>query len=151
MYSSLPHKLLSMVSVPVVTTAKITSKDNYRPIALASVVRFWRKLYCQESRIMYPLTVINLGSKQNMEPTFVMYLRKLLRVEELICICLFLFDRANHNALFNKCGMPHYIISTCGLVYLPNWCVCTGEMFSKAGKILSPPLFNLYMVATEQL
>ena len=47
----LPSSLLSVVSVvlvPVITDkcSKINSKDNYRPIALASIVSTILKTYC---------------------------------------------------------------------------------------------------------
>ena len=135
----LPESILSVMLVPVIKdkAGKISSKDNYRPIALASVISKLVEVIILDRIEMYKLN----GS------VFVCFLDASKA-----------FDRVNHTTLFKQLGargVPGYILRI--LIYWyknQDMCIRWGDAYSakfkvtngvRQGGILSPYLFNAYV------
>lgn len=166
----LPDSLISVVLVPIIKdkSGKISSKDNYRPIALASVMSKVLEIIILKRSSEYLTTNYNqFGFKKNLGTDHCIYLLKEMissykAHNGSLFICFLdaskAFDRVNHNILFEKLiqrGLPYYIVRLLVFWYVnQTMCVRWGGAFSepfyvsngvRQGGILSPFLFNLYV------
>lgn len=172
----LPSRLLSVVLVPIVKdkTAKITSKDNYRPIALASVVsKVLEKiiLFRIEDYISTQCNQFGFKAKHGTDQC-IYVLKEVVESYRTLNGTIFAcfldaskaFDRVNHNTLFKKLldrGVPPYIVRLLVFWYVHQticvrWGGVSSETFTvtngvRQGGILSPLLFNLYMDGLSSL
>ena len=166
----LPESMLSVVLVPVLKdkAGKITSKDNYRPIALASVVSKIVEIILYNRIIMYIDTRPNQFGFKKKHGTdmgiyvlkeFIDYYRAFSGSVFVCCLdASKAFDRVNHKILFGKLirrGVPGYIVRLLMFWYGKQlMCVRWGNKYSeffnvsngvRQGGILSPQLFNVYV------
>ena len=169
-HGSLPDSMIANVLVPVIKskTGRIMSKDNYRPIALASVVSKVAEIVIYNRISVYLGTCPNrFGFKRNHSTDQCIYVLKEIidayRVLNGSVFTCFLdaskaFDRVNHSILFGKLsnrGIPQYVIRILSYWYEnQQMCVRWGGTCStffgvtngvRQGSILSPYLFNIYV------
>lgn len=166
----LPSNMMSVVLVPIIKdkTGKINDKDNYRPIALASVVSKVIELIILDR--LYDVLITNsnqFGFKQKLGTDMCIYsLKEIIdryrQLQGTVFMCFLdaskAFDRVKHSVLFTKLlkrGAPIYIVRL--LVYwyshqtmYVRWGGAMSTPFSvtngvRQGGILSPYLFNVYM------
>ena len=166
----LPESLISVVLVPIVKdkSGKIMSKDNYRPIALASVLsKIIEIILCCRLEHVLVTCSNQFGFKRKLGTDHCIYMLKEL-ISSYNCLnssvyTCFLdaskaFDRINHDILFRKLlrrGAPVYIVRFLAVWYSSqSMCVRWGSVYSekfnvtngvRQGGILSPYLFNVYM------
>ena len=169
MHGILPDYMLSVLLVPVVKekTGKISSIDNYRPIALASVLSKVLERILLERMQDYILTTDEqFGFKSKHGTDMCVYALKeavsKYSKHNSTFTCFLdasrAFDRINHGKLFTKLrerGVPSYLIRILHFWYSHQTMqVRWGDTVSgpflvtngvKQGGILSPILFNLYM------
>jgi hypothetical protein len=166
----LPDDMISVVLVPIIKNkaGNINSKDNYRPIALASVL----------SKVVENILLVRLedylvthdnqfGFKRKHGTDQCIYvLKEVVDAYRAMNSSLFLcfldaskaFDRVNHCTLFRKLrdrGVPGYIIRIIVFWYshqqmCVRWNNITSHPFNvcngvRQGGILSPYLFNAYV------
>ena len=170
LHGSLPDSMLAVVLVPVIKnkTGKISSKDNYRPIALASIISKILEMALLSRVEDYIITYDNqFGFKKKHGTDMCIYaLKELILKYRSLNATMFMcfldaskaFDRVNHAKLFGKLvnrGVPGYIVRI--LVYWYTfqkvsirWGSAISEDFTvgngvRQGGILSPHLFNIYM------
>ena len=166
----LPDSMISVILVPVIKdkSGKITSKDNYRPIALASVVSKVVERILLDRMSAYIVTSSNqFGFKKNHGTDQCIYVLKEVvdtynKLNSTIFSCFLdaskAFDRVCHRTLFEKLirrRVPGYIIRILIFWYSnQRMCVRWGGSPSgsftvtngvRQGGILSPYLFNIYM------
>ena len=166
----IPSMMLDVVLVPIIKdkTGKINSKDNYRPIALASIVSKVLESLLLEKMENFLTTAQNqFGFKKKLGTDQCIYVVKevidYFKKRNTSVFACFLdaskaFDRVNHKVLFEallKRGVPGYLVRL--LVYWyrnQSMCVRWGQTYSdrfyvtngvRQGGILSPYLFNVYM------
>lgn len=169
-HGALPESMISVVLVPVIKdkTGKINAKDNYRPIALASVVSKVLENILLSRLSDYLLTHSNqFGLKKKHGTDQCIYVMKELfdahrSLNGSMFVCFLdaskAFDRVNHNVLFDKLvkrGAPGYIIRLLAYWYSNQrinvrWGSTHSEGFTvtngvRQGGILSPLLFNIYV------
>ena len=162
--------MLSVVLVTVIKdkTGKISSKDNYRPIALASVISKLVEVIMLDRIKMYMNTNPNkFGFKRKHGTDQCIYVLKEIidlhrRLNGSVFVCFMdaskAFDRVTHRTLFKKLGargVPGYILRI--LIYWyknQDMCIRWGDAYSAKfkvtngvirGGILSPYLFNVYV------
>ena len=169
-HGTLPESMLDVILVPVIKdrSKKISCKDNYRPIALASVMSKVVELILLRRAQSWLSTECNqFGFKPEHGTDMCIYAIKEI-IDRYQCLngnvfMSFLdaskaFDRVSHTVLFNKLidrGVPGYVIRILECWYNnQNMCVRWGgnlsEKFTvsngvRQGGILSPYLFNIYM------
>ena len=106
----LPESMLSVMLVPVIKdkAGKISSKDNYRPIALASVICKLVEVIMLDRIEMYMITNPNqFGFKRKHDTEQCIYVLKeiidLYRGSVFVCFldASKAFDRVNHTTLCN--------------------------------------------------
>ena len=170
MHGTLPDSILSVLLVPVVKnkTGKISSKENYRPIALASILSKVLEIILLDRISVYAVTTDNqFGFKSKLGTDHCIYalkeiIYKYKQLNTTVFSCFLdaskAFDRINHGKLFAKLcerGVPPYLIRILQFWYShqtmqTRWGSCTSAPFHvtngvRQGGILSPVLFNLYM------
>ena len=166
----LPDSMIAVQLVPVIKdkTGKINSKDNYRPIALASVLSKVLETIILNRIEMYISTNYNqFGFKRKHGTDMCIFaLKELLSKYQGLNTTMFLcfidsskaFDRINHSKLFQKLtqrGVPKYIVRILAFWYANQlvqikWgsSVSVGFKVSngvRQGGILSPYLYNVFM------
>ena len=169
-HGELPESLMSVVLVPIIKdkSGKINSKDNYRPIAIASIMSKLIEKLLLERLSDYLLTSPHqFGFKPKHSTDACIYVLKesidrYLEQQSSVYLCFLdaskAFDRVNHFSLFNKLinrGVPGYLVRILVFWYSNQvMCVRWGTTMSKGfkvtngvrqGGILSPYLFNLYL------
>ena len=134
-----PESMISVILVPVIKdkTSKINSKDNYRPIALASVLSKVLEYIILDRIEMYLVTHDNqYGFKRKHGTDLCIYALKeiIMRYRNLnssVFLCFLdaskVFDRVNHEKLFVKLAdrgiwLPS---ASAGLLVHPAYYACT--------------------------
>ena len=170
LYGILPDHILSVLLVPVVKekTGKVSSIDNYRPIALASVLSKALERIILDRLQEYIVTADEqFGFKSKHGTDMCVYalkeaVHKYSNHNSTMFTCFLdaskAFDRLNHGKIFAKLrerGVPSYLVRVLHFWYSNQtmqvrWGDSISEPFSvtngvKQGGILSPVLFNLYM------
>ena len=166
----LPDSLLSVVLVPIIKdkTGNISSKDNYRPIALASIMSKVLEIVIMNRIELCLRTSSNQsGFKANHGTDQCIYVFKEVidmykKLNSRVTVCFLdaskAFDRINHGILFQKLqkrGVCGYLLRIIIFWYeTQTMCVRWGTLVSdkfnvsngvRQGGILSPYLFNIYM------
>ncbi|XP_024116673.2 uncharacterized protein LOC112138347 [Oryzias melastigma] len=166
----LPDSMLDVLTVPVLKNkaGKISCSDNYRPIALASVMsKLFEFILLDKITKRIESTDNQFGFKEKLGADMCVYVLK-----EMISKCrnqnssVFLcfldgskaFDRVNHWKLFRKMekrGVPKCFVRILSYWYAQQsmqvkWGNLVSEPFKisngvRQGSILSPLLFNLYV------
>ena len=166
----LPTSLLTVVLVPIIKNkaGNVNSIDNYRPVALSSIVSKILESIILNRIEFYLLTNANqFGFKKNHGTDMCIYtLKEIINIYTSLKSCVFTcfldaskaFDRVNHALLFEKLanrGIPVYILRI--LIYWyenQSMCVRWGSSISeffkvtngvRQGSILSPYFFNVYV------
>ncbi len=170
MHGILPDSMLSVLLVPVIKdkTGKISSIDNYRPIALASTISKVLERIILDRLSEYVGTTDNqFGFKSKLGTDQCVYalkeiVSKYRRQNSTMFMCFLdaskAFDRVNHGKLFSKLqerGVPLYLIRILQFWYSQQtmrirWGSSISAPFHvtngvRQGGILSPVLFNIYM------
>ena len=170
LHGMLPDSMLSVLLVPVIKdkTGKISSLDNYRPIALASIVSKVLEMILLDKIYEYIHSTDNqFGFKLKHGTDLCIYALKEMvdkyRGQNSSVLMSFIdasraFDRINHFKLFTKLtqrGVPGSIVRILAYWYANQTMkVKWGNSLSlpfqvtngvRQGGILSPVLFNLYM------
>ena len=166
----LPESLMSVVLVPIIKdkSGKINSKDNYRPIAIASTVSKLLEILLLERLSNYLLTTSHqFGFKAKHSTDACIYVLKeavdfYVSQKSSVYLCFLdaskAFDRVNHHVLFDKLikrGVPSYLVRILCYWYSNQkmsvrWGSIMSDSFNvsngvRQGGILSPYLFNIYM------
>ena len=166
----LPDDMMAVALVPVIKSKSghIMSKDNYRPIALASIVsKVIEKILLNRMYEFLSTCHNQFGFKKKHGTDQCIYVLKEIidayRVLNGSVFTCFLdaskaFDRVSHSILFEKLnirGVPRYIIRLLMYWYAnQTMCVRWGGVYSnyfgvsngvRQGGILSPYLFNIYV------
>ncbi len=166
----LPGSMLSVLLVPVVKnkTGKLTSLDNYRPIALASILSKVLEGILMDRLAEYIVSTDNqFGFKNKHGTDLCIYalneiVHRYRSRNSTVFMCFLdaskAFDRINHGKLFGKLherGVPSYLIRILQFWYSHQtmqvrWGKSLSTPFYVSngvwqGGILSPLLFNLYM------
>ena len=166
----LPDSLMSVVLVPIIKdkSGKINSKDNYRPIAIASTMSKLLEIILLERLSNFLLTSSNqFGFKAKHSTDACIYVLKeavdyYISRQSSMYLCFLdaskAFDRVNHHILFEKLqkrGVPSYLVRILAFWYTNQkmavrWGSIISDCFHvsngvRQGGILSPYLFNLYM------
>ena len=169
-HGHLPDTLMSVVLVPIIKdkSGKINSKDNYRPIAIASTMsKLLEKLLLERLKNYLLTSSHQFGFKSKHSTDACIYVLKetinsYVEKQSSVYLCFLdaskAFDRVNHYKLFQKLlsrGVPGYLVRILAFWYTnQTMCVRWGSTMSKGfnvtngvrqGGILSPYLFNLYM------
>lgn len=166
----LPDSLMAVIIVPVIKDkcGNVNVKENYRPIALASILSKVLEIIILNRIDKYLITCDNqFGFKKGHGTDQCIYvLKDIIKLYRSLNTCIsvcFLdaskaFDRVNHHYLFQKLnnrGIPGYILRI--LVYwyenqkmMVRWGNLTSAAFGvsngvRQGGILSPHLFNIYV------
>ena len=170
MHGILPDSMLSVLLVPVikVKTGKISSIENYRPIALASILSKVLEIIILDRLSEYVETTDNqFGFKSKLGTDHCIYalkevVSKYRRQNSTMFMCFLdaskAFDRINHGKLFVKLqerGVPPYLIRILQFWYTQQtmqirWGSSLSAPFQvtngvRQGGILSPVFFNVYM------
>uniref|UniRef100_A0A8C6PLS6 Reverse transcriptase domain-containing protein n=1 Tax=Nothobranchius furzeri TaxID=105023 RepID=A0A8C6PLS6_NOTFU len=166
----LPDHMLSVLLVPIVKekTGKISCIDNYRPIAMASVLsKVFEHILLERLQNFITTTENQFGFKGKLSTDLCIYalketVSKYMRQNTSVFMCFLdaskAFDRVNHQKLFIKLqnrGVPSYLVRILHFWYSHQliqvkWGTEVSEPFSvsngvRQGGILSPVLFNLYL------
>uniref|UniRef100_A0A8C6PWR0 Reverse transcriptase domain-containing protein n=1 Tax=Nothobranchius furzeri TaxID=105023 RepID=A0A8C6PWR0_NOTFU len=166
----LPDHMLSVLLVPIVKekTGKISCIDNYRPIAMASVLsKVFEHILLERLQNFITTTENQFGFKGKLSTDLCIYalketVSKYMRHNTSVFMCFLdaskAFDRVNHQKLFIKLqnrGVPSYLVRILHFWYSHQlmqvkWGTEVSEPFSvsngvRQGGILSPVLFNLYL------
>ena len=166
----LPSSLMSVMLIPIIKNkcGSISSKDNYRPIALASIVSKLIEIVILNRIDKYLITSDNqFGFKKKHGTDQCVYvLKEVLNVYKSLNSCLSIcfldaskaFDRVNHSVLFSKLsskGVPGYLLRILVFWYEhQTMCVRWGKVVSepftvsngvRQGGVLSPLFFSVYM------
>ena len=142
----LPESMLSVMLVPVINdkAGKTSSKDNYRPIALASVISKLVEVIMLDRIEMYMITNPNqFGFKRKHGTDQYIYVLKEIidlyrKLNGSVFVCFLdaskAFDRVNHTTLFKQLGargVPGYILRI--LIYWyknQDMCIRWGDAYS---------------------
>ena len=170
MHGYLPESMMSVVLVPIIKdkTGKINSKDNYRPIAIASTLsKLFEKILLERLSNYLFTSSHQFGFKPKHSTDTCIYVLKeavdfYVNQQSSVYLCFLdatkAFDRVNHDVLFDKLkkrGVPGYLIRILTFWYsnqkmMVRWGNVMSESFNvsngvRQGRILSPYLFNVYM------
>ena len=166
----LPDAMLSVVLVPIIKDkcGKINSRDNYRPVALASATsKIVEMILLDRMSDALDTRSNQFGFKKKSGTDLCIYVLKEI-VDRFKCLngstlMCFLdaskaFDRVTHSVLFRKLvnrGVPGYIVRLLMYWYshqsmYVRWAGVLSDRFYvsngvRQGGILSPFLFNVYM------
>ena len=166
----LPESMISVMIVPVIKdkAGAINSSDNYRPIALASIVSKVVEKIMLNRMETHLLTQSNqFGFKKKLGTDQCIFalkeiISKYTNNDSCVYACFLdaskAFDRVNHSKLFKKLsekGVPDYLIRLL-IFWYENQTMCirwgskTSEKFNvtngvRQGSILSPHLFKIYV------
>ena len=166
----LPESMISVLIVPVIKdkAGAINSKDNYRPIALASILsKLIEKIMLNRMETFLLTQPNQFGSKKKLGTDQCIFaLKELVNkyMDKGSCVyTCFLdaskaFDRVNHSKLFKKLsekGVPGYLLRLL-IFWYENQTMCIrwgskiSEKFTisngvRQGSILSPHLFKIYV------
>ena len=166
----LPKDMLSIVLIPILKdkAGNLSSKDNYRPVALASITsKVLEVVILRRIEGLLETCGNQFGFKRKHGTDMCIYVLKELvhRYKSLgskMYLCFLdaskAFDRVNHSSLFVKLrnrGVPEYIVRLLAFWYKQqNMFIRWGNVISESfrvsngvrqGSILSPYLFNIYM------
>ena len=166
----LPESMISVLIVPVIKdkAGAINSKDNYRPIALASIVsKLVEKIMLNRMETHMLIQSNQFGFKKKLGTDQCIFalkelISKYMSKGSCIYTCFLdaskAFDRVNHSKLFKKLadkGVPEYLIRLLIFWYEEQtmcirWGSKTSEKFNvsngvRQGSILSPHLFKIYV------
>ena len=166
----LPNDLMKCELIPVIKDlgGDLCSSDNYRPIAIASIVSKLFELVLLERMKSFIDTCDNqFGFKQNsgteicvavLKETINFYNRNSSNVYTCFLDASKAFDRTNHYSLFKKLlkrEVPVYLVRILATWYrsqnfAAKWGDCISRSFQvtngvRQGGILSPYLFNVFM------
>ena len=166
----LPESMLAVLIVPVIKdkAGNINSKDNYRPIALASIIsKIVETIMLSRMEIHLVTQANQFGfKKKHGTDQCIFALKELISRYKSKNSCVYTcfldaskaFDRVNHTKLFKKLsekGVPNYLLRI--LIYWyanQTMCVKWGSQTSdkfhvsngvRQGSILSPHLFKVYV------
>ena len=166
----LPSTLMSTVLVPIIKnkSGNVNSSDNYRPIALGSVIsKLVERIVLDRIEYLLITNKNQFGFKQNHGTDQCVYvLKEALNLynslNSYLSICFLdaskAFDRVCHNKLFKKLEerfIPGYILRILVFWYenqtmAVKWGNVTSQFFKisngvRQGVILSPHFFNVYV------
>ena len=166
----LPDSMLSVLLVPVIKdrTGKVGCMNNYRPIALASILsKVMERILLDRVNIYISSLDNQFGFKPKHGTDMCIYaLKEIVNLynskNSTVLMCFIdasrAFDRVNHKKLFIKLkqgGVPGYIVRVLAFWYAHQnmrikWGGSISDPFSvtngvRQGGILSPVLFNVYM------
>ena len=166
----LPDSLMSVVLCPIIKdkAGKINSKDNYRPIAIASIMSKLLERILLDRLDNFVITSSHqFGFKSKHSTDACIYVLKeaidyYTSQQSSIYMCFLdaskAFDRVNHYVLFDKLikkGVPGYLVRILIFWYTKQvmtvkWGSMMSNIFNvtngvRQGGILSPYLFNVYM------
>ena len=166
----LPDSMLSVLIIPVIKdkAGNINSKDNYRPIALASIISKIVEMIMFDRMEAYLLTQPNQFGfkKKHGTDQCIFALKELINKYKSKNSCVYTcfldaskaFDRVSHSKLFKKLserGIPGYLLRILIFWYTNQsmqvrWGSKISEKFSvtngvRQGSIRSPRFFKVYM------
>ena len=166
----LPESMLSVLIVPVIKdkAGNINAKDNYRPIALASIISKIVEMIMLDRLETYLLTQPNQFGfkKKHGTDQCIFALKELINKYKSGGSCIYTcfldaskaFDRVNHSKLFQKLahrGVPGYLLRILMFWYESQsmqirWGTKISDKFKvtngvRQGSILSPHLFKVYV------
>lgn len=166
----LPDSMLCILLVPVMKdkASKVSCLDNYRPIALASILsKVLERILFDRVSVFISSLDNQFGFKPKHDTDMCIYALKeivsLYRAKNSSVLMCFIdaskaFDRVNHRKLFDKLkrrGVPQYIVRILSYWYAHQsmqvkWGSSISAPFGvsngvRQGGILSPILFNLYV------
>ena len=169
-HSYLPPSLMESVIVPIIKDKRgdITSKDNYRPIALTCLTsKILEFLILDECENQLLTTDHQFGfKKKHSTDQCVLMLKQIIEyynsLSSPVYVCFLdaskAFDRINHWCLFRKLldkNFPKIIVKLLiywytSQLFVIRWGSTLSEFFTvtngvRQGGILSPMLFNVYM------
>ena len=161
---------MKTVIVPIIKDAKgdVSSKDNYRPIAITSVLsKIIEILILNRYESLLCTSDNQFGFKNNGSTDMCVFTLKQVidyyrNNGSPVYLCFLdaskAFDRVHHNLLFDKLrkrNVPHIIVRLLVGWYTSQsfairWCNAMSESFTvsngvRQGSILSPTLFNVYI------
>ena len=166
----LPQTLMSIILVPIIKNkaGNVNSRDNYRPIALASVLsKLIEKVILNRTEHLLTTSHNQFGFKKKHGTDQCVYvLKEAISLYKSLNSCLTIcfldaskaFDRVSHDKLFKKLedrGIPGYLLRI--IVYWyehqtmsVRWGSIISQSFTvsngvRQGGILSPHFFNIYV------
>ena len=168
--------MLSVQLVPIIKSKSglISSKDNYRPIAIASVLSKVLEFIILERIELSVYTHDNQFGfkKQHGTDTCIYAMKEIInRYQRLgstvyLCFLEIAFDRINHDTLFKKLvnrNVPAYVVRLLVFWYIHShqqmfvkWRNVMSSVFTvstglRQGGVLSPYLFNVYMDGLSEM
>lgn len=166
----LPCNFMQTILVPIVKnkSGDLTSKDNYRPVAISTVTsKVFESIILERCRSFLETDDAQFGFKSAHSTDMCIFaLKEIINYyhsyNSPVFTCFLdaskAFDRVNHWSLFRKLidrGLPGYVIRILFVWYrTQSFCVRWGNVTStcfsvnngvRQGSIISPFLFNIYM------
>ena len=166
----IPNELMNTMIIPLVKDKKgdVTSKDNYRPIAVTNVSsKIFEVLLLHKYREFLSSTDYQFGFKAGHSTDMCCYVLKEVidyytSSSSPVYLCFMdaskAFDKVNHFYLFTKLlkrGLPNIIVRVLYVWYttqsfILKWCNVLSQSFTvtngvRQGGILSPYLYNVFI------